>query len=322
MNPIIHHPAPYSRTEKLFALICATLFILAVAAMLAGCRSPMALPETPAEAKLDSAQTKQLSAAAAAVDAANVANQANPDGLPKTAVNGELEVADANLPPASAADGKAALERVNEALAGDLEKSRAGWAAAIQEGNTLSSKVSDLEKQVAVERATAAEAQRKATDRLCVIAALAVGGALFVGAALSLAAALYFGLTKLKLGAAGLALCGAGAFFAATQVGTTRFDVLAMIVLIGGIGGLVYVVWFGFHDGATIKAKAGGFDAVFGALRQAADEAAAGIETDAQKLWNYLSVELDKAHKALVADWDKLAALFSKETDSTPATKS
>jgi hypothetical protein len=322
MNSIVRHSVTYTRAERLLALICATLFLLAVAIMLAGCHSPMASPETPAEAKLDSAQMKQLSAAAAAVDAANVANQANPDGLPKTAVSGELEVADANLPPASAADGKTALNRVNEALAGDLEKAHAGWAAAIQQGNILSSKVSDLEKQVAVERATAIAAQRKATERLCVIAALTVGGALFVGAALSLAAGLYFGLKKLELGAAGLALCGAGAFFAATQVGTTRFDVLAMIVLAGGVGGLVYVVWSGFYDGATIKAKASGFDAVFCAVRQAAGEVEAGIEADAQKLWRYLSVELDKAHKALVADWDKLTALFSRKTDSPPAAKS
>jgi hypothetical protein len=47
------------------------------------------------------------------------------------------------------------------------------------------------------------------------------------------------------------------------------------------------------------------------AIRNFAGEVAADVESDGKKLWQWLGVEFDAAHKALVADWQKLEALFT-----------
>lgn len=286
------------------------LGVLAIS-LCAACATPALPGETKAEAKLETIQARQLSAASASVAAAGDANQANPDGAPKTAVAGELGVAAANLPAANAEDARAALARVNAALAGKLAEAQKGWTDAVLRGQSLDLQIGGLQKQIIAERAAAAAAQRQATEHLCVIAALLVGGALFVGGALSLAAGMYFTLPKLEYGALGLALNAACAFFAATQVGTTRFNILAMVVLTGGMAALVYTVWSGFQAGSALQSKAGGFDAAMQAIRNFAGEVAADVESDGKKLWQWLGVEFDAAHKALVADWQKLAALFT-----------
>jgi hypothetical protein len=298
-----------------FSIIC-----ILTAALLAACAAPGLPGETKAESTLENVETRQLSAASASVQAAGQANQANPEGAPKAAVAGELGVAAANLPAANAEDARAALARVNAALAGKLAEAQKGWDEASARGHALDAQVSDLQKQVVAERATAAEAQRKATEHSCVFAALLVGGVLFIGGALSLAAGMYFTLPKLEYGALGLALCAACAFFAATQVGTVHFNVLATVVLAGAVLALAYTVWSGFQGGSTIKAKAGGFDAAMLAVRHFLGDAALDASSDAKKLWHWLGVELDAAHKALVADWEKLDALFTAQAGGSAPT--
>ncbi len=314
MKSLHHYPTPhYSQPTKLeWAIFGLSLLAagLLLGLLCSGCAASALPGETRSEAKLDTAQTRQLSAASASVQAASQANAANPPGAPKTAVAGELGVAKANLPAPQPADAKEALARVNAALTGQLADAQKAWNAAVARGDGLAAQVGILQKQVVAERATAAANAKKATDRLCVIAALLVGGGLSVLAALSLAAGMYFTLPKLEYGAAGLGLGGAAAFFTATQVGTAYFNLLAMGVLISGVAALVYTVWHGFADGSTLQIKAQGFDAVFGAVRNLAGEVAANTEAGARKLWQSLSVELDAAHKALVADWQKLERLL------------
>jgi outer membrane murein-binding lipoprotein Lpp len=313
-----HHYTPelYHRPSKLeYAVFGFTLVLFSVLLglllLLPGCASPALPGQTPAEAKLDAAQSRQLSAASASVEAAGRANSANPDGAPKAAVAGELTVAQANLPPPSVDDSRAALTRVNAALSGQLAEAQKGWDAATARAQTLDAQITTLQKQVVAERAAAAAAQRKSTDRLCVVAALLVGSALFIAAALSLAAGMYFTLPKLEYGALGLALGGAVAFFAATQVGSPRFNLLALVVLVGGVATLIYTVWSGFSGGAVLKIRAGGFDSALAAIRHFAGEVAADAETGAEKLWRWLGIEMDAAHKALVTDWQKLEAAFT-----------
>jgi hypothetical protein len=304
----------------------ATLFVIAliffglpILAYLAGCAQPAIVGETKTEARLDTDQSKQLSAARASVDAASGAAAAAQPEPVKVAVVGELGVAQANLPPATPVDEQAATDRVNDALSGKLAAAQQSWQEAVARGDSLSGQVASLQKQLVAERAAAAVAQEKANERLCVMAALETGGGLFAAAALALAAGMYFGLPKLEYAAAGLALCAVAAFFAATQVGSGRFDLLAMLVLGGGVGALVYAVWSGFEGGGTIATKATGFDAAFSAIEKFAEDIAADAETDAKKLWVWLETELDAAHKALVTDWDKLAQLF-KRSSSVPVT--
>jgi hypothetical protein len=320
----LHHYTPqhYSQPTKLewamfgLSLVAAGLLL---GLLCSGCATAALPGETQAEAKLDTAQARQLSAASASVQAAGQANAANPPGAPQTAVAGELSVANANLPAPQPADAKEALARVNAALTGQLADAQKGWNAAVAKGTTLDAQVDLLQKQVVAERAAEAASAKKATERLCIIAALVVGGALSVAAALSLAAGLYFSLPKLEYGAAGLGLGGVAAFFAATQVGTAHFNLLAMIVLIGGVAALVYTVWGGFAGGSTLQTKAQGFDAAITAVRDLAGEVAADTEAGAKKLWHWLSVELDAAHKALIADWDKLEAFFTGKTATVAA---
>jgi len=319
-NPIYNKPTKLEWATFMFVALLVAFFLM-LTCLTAGCASPALPGETKAEVKLDQAEQKQLSHAAAAVDAAKIANQANPDGLPKTATAGELAVADANLPPAQAEDAHEALARVNTALTGKLAEAQKAWSDAVEKGNALQSKVDSLEKQVVAERATAAANEKKANDRLCIITALIVGGALNVLAALSLVAGMYFSLPKLEYGAAGLGLCGASAFITATQVGTTHFNWLATVVIFGGVGALVYVVRESLAQAQTLKTKAGGFDAAFSAVRKVAGEIGSTVETDAKSIWHWLSQELDRAHKALVADWEKLEAVFADKPSSAKATE-
>jgi len=292
-----------------------TLLGVLATGILAACAAPALPGETKAEVKLEKVAARQLSAASASVQAADEANAANPDGAPKTAVAGELGVAAANLPTASGEDARAALARVNAALTGKLSEAQKGWTDAVARGRALDAEVATLEKQVVAERAAAAEAQRKATERMCVIAALLVGGALFMAAAMSLAGGLYFTLPRLEYGALGLAAGAACAFFAATQVGSTRFNILAMVVLVGGVAALAYAGWAGWQGGRTLKTKAGGFDSAMLAVRHFLGEAAGGVETEAKRLWRWLGVELDGAHKALVADWQEWEASFADKVN-------
>jgi len=316
MNNHPHHSTHNSQPTKLewavFGL-SAVVALVIVALLFSGCASTVLPGETRAEAQLDTAQTRQLSAASASVQAADQANTANPPGAPKTAVAGELRVANANLPAPQPGDAREALARVNAALTGQLADAQTAWNAAVARGNALDAQVGFLQKQVVAERAAAAANAQKATDRLCVIAALLVGGALSVLAALSLAAGLYFTLPKLEYGAAGLGVGGAAAFFAATQVGTAHFNLLAMAVLVGGMGALGYTVWNSFTGGGTLKTKAAAFDSAMAAVRDLAGEVAADTEAGAKKLWQWLGVELDAAHKALVSDWQKLEGMFNKK---------
>ncbi|HTB63878.1 MAG TPA: hypothetical protein VK737_09835 [Opitutales bacterium] len=315
-SELYHRPSKLEYTVFGFTLVLFSV-LLGLLLLLPGCASPALPGQTPAEVKLDSAQSRQLSAASASVEAANHANSANPDGAPKAAVAGELTVAQANLPTPTAEDSRVALTRVNAALSGQLAEAQKGWDTATARAQTLDAQITTLQKQVAAERAAAAEAQHKSTDRLCVIAALLVGGALFLVAALSLAAGMYFTLTKLEYGALGLALGGAVAFFAATQVGTALFNLLAIVVLIGGVAALVYTVWSGFSGGAAIQTKASGFDSALAAIRHFAGDVASDATTGAEKLWHWLGVEWDAAHKALVTDWQKLEAAFTANSQKS-----
>jgi hypothetical protein len=323
MKPLHHYSAQYySQPTKLELAVFGLSLVVAgllFGLLLAGCSSTTLPGETRAEAQLDTTEARQLSAASASVQAAGQANAANPPGVPKTTVAGELSVANANLPAPRPEDAKKAQARVNAALTGQLAEAQNAWNTAVAKGNALDAQVDLLQKQVVAERATAAANAKKANNRLCIIAALVVGGVLSVLAALSLAAGMYFTLPKLEYGAAGLGLCGAAAFFAATQVGTTHFNLLAMVVLIGGVGALGYTVWNSVAGASTLQTKAQGFDAVFSAIRDLAGEVAEDTEAGAKKLWHWLGVELDAAHKALVADWQKLEALLGGKPSPTTA---
>lgn len=321
MKSYHHYENPlYNRPSKLELAAFALLLLLGAGLLallgLAGCANAALPVQTPAEHKLDAAQTAQLSHAAAAVGAAKFANQANPEGLPKTATAGELNVADANLPQAKPEDAREALARVNAALTGQLAAAQKAWQEAENQGNVLQSRIDDLQKQVAAEKAWAAANEKKANDRLCVITALLVGGVFSIAAGLSLAAGMYFSLPKLEYGAGGLGLAGALAFFAATQVGSAHFNLMATVVILGGIAAAVYSLWHGFAGGSVIQTKAGGFDQVMSAVKKLAGEVAADVETDAKAVWHWLAEELDQAHKALVADWQKLETVFT--TPPTP----
>ncbi|HVU38087.1 MAG TPA: hypothetical protein VHC95_07110 [Opitutales bacterium] len=280
-------------TVALFALLC-----------FAGCSAPALPGQTASEVKLDRAQDAQLSHAAAAVQAAQTANQANPEGLPKTATAGELGVANANLPEPKPEDAREALARVNAALTGQLATAQAAWAKAEAQGNALQGKIDDLQKQVAAEKAAAAANEKKANDRLCIIAALIIGGGFSLGAGLSLAAGLYFALPKLEYGAAGLGLAGGLAFFAATQVGTTHFNLLATGIILAGLAAAAYTVWHSFAAGNTLTTKADGLDSAMSALKTFAAHAAADVEVGAKDLGHFLEKEFDWAETKVADGWD------------------
>jgi hypothetical protein len=320
MKPVCNHSSLHNtQPTKLEWVLFGLSFVIAgllLGLLCAGCASATLPGETRSEVNLDRARARQLSAASASVQAANQANEANAEGAPKTAVAGELKVASANLPAPQPEDAREALARVNIALTGQLAKAQTAWSAAVAKGNALEAQVDVLQKQVVAEHATAAANAKNATDRLCVVAALFVGGSLSVMAALSLAAGMYFVLPKLDYGAAGLGLGGAAAFFAATQVGTPHFNILAMVVLAGGTGAMGYTVWHAFAGGRILKSKASAFEGAMAAVRDLAGEVATDTEVGAKKLWHWLSVELDAAHKALVADWQKLEVRFSGKANS------
>ncbi|HVU37927.1 MAG TPA: hypothetical protein VHC95_06300 [Opitutales bacterium] len=308
-NPLYNRP---SQSElAVFTLILLLGIWLFVLLGLAGCAASALPGQTPAEHKLNAAQSAQLSHAAAAVQAAKSANAANPDGLPKTATAGELGVADANLPEPKPEDAREALARVNAALTGKLAEAEKAWADAEAKGGVLQGKISGLEKQVAAEKAATAANEKKANDRLCIIAALMIGGVFGIAAGLSLTAGIYFSLPKLEYGAGGLGVAGALAFFAATQVGSVHFNDIATVVILGGMAAAIYSIWHGFAGGSVIQTKAGGFERAMSVVKKLADEVAGDVETDAKKIWRWLAEELDQAHKVIIADWQKLETVFA-----------
>lgn len=123
-------------------------------------------PEAPSAAALGTASDKQLSKASAAAKAAETANLSNPAGPPKEAVAGELSVVRANVPTALAADDIEAMDRVNRALAGDLESARKEWDRAKGEAAVLQAEVSRLKSQVEQERLKAASELQRRLDEI------------------------------------------------------------------------------------------------------------------------------------------------------------
>ena len=89
---------------------------------------------------------------------------------------------------------------------------------------------------------------------------------------------------------------------------------LAALILASGSGGLIYV-GLGRLSGRqhARKAKAAGFDQAISAVRKFAGEVADEAEAGAKNFWHWLGVELDTAHKALIADWEKLEILLTKK---------
>ncbi|MDR2982004.1 MAG: hypothetical protein LBV12_07120 [Puniceicoccales bacterium] len=96
--------------------LCFFCMLAAVACFGVACHSAQEASPTagPAQAQVDSK-------ASAAVHAAGVANDQNPDGPPKIATAGELVIAGTLLPTPNEKDRAEALERVNLALQGQLD---------------------------------------------------------------------------------------------------------------------------------------------------------------------------------------------------------
>jgi hypothetical protein len=122
-----------------------------IAVAVAGCRSespPLILPGPVGS------EAVSLSRSAAAVAAGREANRHNPEGLPRQAVDSELVVAAAGLPPPLPADLAAALARSNLVLQGRLEDASRRYAEA--EGE-----MAQLREAAARERAEAAARMRE-----------------------------------------------------------------------------------------------------------------------------------------------------------------
>lgn len=194
---------------------------------------------------LKAATSDQSSKASAAVQGATLANQSNPEGMPKTAVAGELTVATANLPLPTDQDRLEALQRVNAALSGDLAGAKASWLKATSDAALLSDKVRALEAQVEAERLAAAqELQRQlATARneerqKAEAAQRKLLGLIFYGFGALLVAA---GAAMLLLGAqipflgprAALSAGGAGIALIATGVATNELLNHAWVIWVG-----------------------------------------------------------------------------------------
>jgi hypothetical protein len=138
---------------------------LLLALLLCGCEhedvTPIIVqPVTPTQVKVDEAQEERQSVAAANVQAARGANELNPEGNPKAAVEGALSVAQASLPDPRPEHAAKALADVNAALRGDLKTANAAWAQAIAERKQADSELVALQKILDAERRTNAEALR------------------------------------------------------------------------------------------------------------------------------------------------------------------
>lgn len=183
----------------------------------------------PAAAALGDSRTAQLSKASAYVQAAQTSNDKNPDGAPKDAVKGSLDVAQANLPVPAAADLTEALKFANQALSGQLTAAQANWKLSVDAGTALQDKLSRLEAQVSKERADAAAEQTRliraahdeerlkaeADQRKLVGWIFYGGGALLIAGAglvafLAPSVPIFGPRLALGLGVAGAALIGSG----------------------------------------------------------------------------------------------------------------
>lgn len=138
---------------KLFCLILPLLLFKGCVMPPKPTPPPADVPSAGALAGAGSAQESKVSASVAA---ARKANESNPAGVAKDAVEKELSVAAANLHPATAADADEAFGRVKLALAGDAARANLAWAGAVQNGLELMQKVNDLQAKVDQEKAKAA----------------------------------------------------------------------------------------------------------------------------------------------------------------------
>lgn len=183
----------------------------------------------PSASSLGSAESERLSKAAAAIAAALHAAENLPDSPAKSAVEGALSVAQANLPKAADVDRDAALKLVNFALAGKFEEAQVGWKLDINAGAVLNARIAALEVQVQQEKVKAAadlqqqlqEARNEERQKAAADQRKMIGYIFYGGGALCLAAAAIVGFTMasvpmfgpkvaLGLGVAGALLTGAG----------------------------------------------------------------------------------------------------------------
>lgn len=177
---------------------------------------------------LGTANTEALSQAAAFVVAGREANQSNPEGAARDAVEGSLATAGSFLPAPGPKHLSFARSQAQAALAGRLADAQAAWALAQQSGDALRQRITALEKQVAAEREAAAvelqnqlsKAQRDADNRqraiityilfgssvLCIIAAVVVANFASVVPQFGPRAALGFGVAGGVLFGLGMAM--------------------------------------------------------------------------------------------------------------------
>lgn len=125
---------------------------------LAGCVSaPLPPPQvSPTPPVVEATLASKVSAA---IEGAKLANESNPDGLPKQAVERELKIASAPLPPPTATDLNAAIDRVELMIAGKLDEADKAYAMA-------QSEIMSLKEQLIKERAAAAIKLQSEINRL------------------------------------------------------------------------------------------------------------------------------------------------------------
>lgn len=273
--------------------------------LLAGCSGTTLPVAAPAQTALNTATAAQESVASAAVDAAGTANALNPDGTPKVATAGELGVAKAHLPAATATDAAAQLANVNLELTNQAAAFQAAISKSEAQGVTQQAQIATLTTQVAVQTATAATAVRNVEIKVWQTRMMGVGLALFLVAAGLTAAGVFIGIPKLYQVAIVPAAFAAIALFAAYEAGTAIFSVLAFITIAGAVASLAYGIYTLYNEGATNKTAASGFKNFVSVLDTVADKAKAGVETGAVKLWDYCYAELSEAEQALVAKFAK-----------------
>lgn len=131
--------------------------LLAITVPFHGCQTPGVSPpsDVASAPALGSAVNDKNSKISANAEAAELANLANPDGLPKQAAAGAISVVRSLAGPANPDDRSAALSLVNQAMKGQLKEAQEGWIASRQGANALLARIDSLEEQVAAERVKA-----------------------------------------------------------------------------------------------------------------------------------------------------------------------
>jgi hypothetical protein len=225
-----------------------------------------------------------------------------------------LGVAAANLPAPSKEDANAALARVNAALTGDLATARRQWAEATAAAEKMQTQIAELTKQRDVERATAAEVERRNQIHLWQARMLATGVLLYLIAAGLTAAGVFMSLPALYRTAIAPAAFATLALFAAYEAGTTAFAWLAWGTLAGAVGSLIFAGWQAYRQAATVKTQASGFGNLVKVITNFEQDAKS--ETD--KLWDWAGNLLSDAEVAAAKALSAVFGYADAPSTSTP----